>query len=84
MSKLNLQRQTTKILTYSYNTGTAMSILLNCLLGGENKQTFSARNWQRKRDNLPHLVPVIDAVLGKSHCMICWIEWKYRNTDWGV
>jgi len=61
-----------------------MSILLNCLLGGENKQTFSARNWQRKRDGKLHLVPLIDTMFGGDHCMISWIEYKYRQIDKGM
>ena len=84
MLKPNLQKQAMKILIYSYNTGTAMSILLNCLLGGENKQTFSARNWQRKRDGKLHLVPIIDILFGSDHCMISWIEYEYRQIDKGM
>jgi hypothetical protein len=39
---------------------TALSVLTNVLLGGSNNQTFSARNWQWKRNNMPHLVWFID------------------------
>jgi hypothetical protein len=56
-----------------------ISIKINKMLGGEAQQTFSARNWQRKRDGLPHLVFAIDFALGKGHCCDCWINWKLRR-----
>jgi hypothetical protein len=40
--------------------GTALSILLNVILGGRSNQTFSARNYQRKLDGKPNLVWLID------------------------
>lgn len=58
-----------------------MSIRLNKMLGGQGQQTFSARNWQRKRDGLPHLVFVIDLLLGKGHCLECWVNWKVKRYD---
>ena len=58
-----------------------MSIRLNKMLGGDAQQTFSARNWQRKRDGLPNLVFPIDFVLGKGHCCECWVNWKIRRYD---
>lgn len=54
----------------------AFSILLNCLLGGRNNQTFSARNWQRKRDGKWNLVWLIDAVfMDSTHCCQSWVKW---------
>ena len=58
-----------------------LSINLNKLLGGKGQQTFSARNWQRKRDKLPNLVFPIDLFLGKGHCLECWVNWKIRRYD---
>ena len=58
-----------------------MSIRLNKMLGGDAQQTFSARNWQRKRDGLPHLVFAIDLFLGKGHCCECWVNWKIRRYE---
>ena len=47
----------------------AFSIFLNTVLGGSNNQTFSARNWQRKRDGKLHRVWLIDFVFrNKMHC----------------
>lgn len=55
----------------------AFSIFLNTVLGGSNNQTFSARNWQRKRDGKLHLVWLIDFVFrNKMHCCESWIKWS--------
>jgi len=59
----------------------ALSVLINVLLGGSNNQTFSARNWQWKKDKLPHIVWFIDLFFGKEHCCTCWVYWKTRK-DW--
>jgi len=59
----------------------ALSVLLNVILGGPNNQTFSARNYQWMRDGRLHLVFWIDLVLGKGHCMECWVYWKVRK-EW--
>jgi hypothetical protein len=56
-----------------------LSIGFNRLLGGESQQTFSARNWQRKRNGLTNLVFLIDFFLGKGHCCECWVNWKIRR-----
>lgn len=65
----------TKIKDYLIRVGIAISVLVNVILGGYNNQTFSARNWQRKKDNKFNLVSVIDLFLGKGHCTKCWINW---------
>ena len=59
----------------------AFSILINCLLGGRNNQTFSARNWQRKRDGKLNLVWLIDMIffLQQDHCQDSWIKWTIIN-----
>ena len=58
---------------------TALSVLLNVLLGGSNNQTFSARNYHWKKNNMPNIVWFIDLFLGKGHCMECWSYWKVRR-----
>lgn len=61
----------------------AFSILVNTLLGGKNNQTFSARNWQLKRDNKPNLVYIIDMVffLKRNHCQDSWFKWTVINNS---
>ena len=41
---------------YLFKVGVALSILFNVILGGRSYQPFSARNYQRKKDNKPNLV----------------------------
>ena len=60
---------------------TALSVLLNVLLGGQNNQTFSARNHEWKRQGKFNLEKVIDYFLGHGHCNECWSYWKIRK-DW--
>ncbi len=57
----------------------AFSVLVNVILGGMNNQTFSARNWQWRRERKPNLVWLIDLVVGKGHCSECWVYWKTRR-----
>jgi len=56
----------------------SLSILLNVILGGRSNQTFSARNHQWKRDKKPNLSMAIDSMLGRGHCLECWINWRVR------
>jgi len=70
-----------KITKYCFRVMTALSVLLNVLLGGSNNQTFSARNWQWKKNNKPNLVWLIDLIIGKDHCVECWVYWKVRK-EW--
>lgn len=60
----------------------ATSILINSLLGGRNNQTFSARNWQRKRDSRLNFVWLIDRLFfwEKDHCQDAWIKWTIINS----
>jgi len=57
----------------------ALSVLINVLLGGDNNQTFSARNHQWHKDGKPNIAWLINLVLGQSHCMECWVYWKVRK-----
>ena len=57
----------------------ALSVLLNVVLGGYSNQTFSARNWEWKRNGKPNIVPAIDYFLGEGHCAECWAYWKVRK-----
>ena len=57
----------------------AFSVLVNVIFGGTNNQTFSARNWQWKRERKPNLVWLLDLVIGKGHCSECWVYWKTRR-----
>ena len=54
------------------------SILLNVILGGELNQTFSARNYQRKRENKKNVCFLIDILFyyDTDHCMLSWTYWK--------
>ncbi len=67
------------MLRYCSRVLTALSVFLNVLLGGDNNQTFSARNWQWKKENKPNLVWLIDRLLGQGHCIECWAYWKVRK-----
>lgn len=50
------------MLKYLARIGIALSVLLNVILGGPSNQTFSARNWGRKRKGQANLVWLIDGV----------------------
>ena len=64
---------------YLLRVGIALSILLNVILGGYSNQTFSARNWDWKKRGRPNMVWLIDKILGKDHCVYCWVYWKVRK-----
>jgi len=66
----------TGLATYLKRVLITLSILLNVIMGGSMNQTFSARNYQRKRDKKTNLVKQIDFVLGSGHCMECWVKWR--------
>ena len=51
-----------QVVVYLTRVGLAISVLINVLLGGRSNQTFSARNWERKRQGKWHMVPVIDCL----------------------
>ena len=67
---------------YVVRVSVALSVLLNVVLGGASNQTFSARNWQRKKDNRLNMVWVIDKLIGNGHCAECWVYWKVREGKW--
>lgn len=67
------------LLRYIERVGIALSVLFNVLTGGASNQTFSARNWDWKKRKLPNMVFVIDLLLGKGHCLECWVWWKTRK-----
>lgn len=50
------------MLEYIKRVGIALSVLFNVLTGGSSNQTFSARNWDRKRRGLINAVVLIDAL----------------------
>ena len=64
---------------YLFRVGIALSILINVILGGKSNQTFSARNYQRKKDGRYNCVMLIDKVIGEDHCLFCWTNWKVRK-----
>lgn len=64
---------------YFHRIVVALSVLLNVILGGDNNQTFSARNHDWQKRGLPNMVALIDFFLGKGHCMECWVYWKVRK-----
>lgn len=68
---------------YFKRVAIAFSILINTVLGGSNNQTFSARNYQRKRDNKFNLVWLIDGIwfLKKDHCQDSWMKWTIINNS---
>lgn len=57
----------------------SLSVLLNVILGGHINQTFSARNWEWKRNRKPNLCFLIDNLIGKDHCSNAWAYWKTRR-----
>jgi hypothetical protein len=67
------------VIRYLIRVGLALSVLLNVVTGGASNQTFSARNWDWKRRGLPNMVCLVDLILGKEHCMQCWVYWKVRK-----
>lgn len=67
------------LMDYIKRVLTALSVLLNVLLGGSNNQTFSARNWEWRKQKKLNVVILIDFVIGKGHCLECWISWKVRR-----
>lgn len=65
---------------YLQRIGTAISVLLNVILGGSSNQTLSARNWERKRNGQQHFVPIINFIfMNNSHCLQSWAYWRVRK-----
>lgn len=72
------------LVTYIARVSIQISILFNVVTGGSTNQTFSARNYEWKRKNLPNLVSIIDAIFfwQPNHCMICWTYWVTLNSNY--
>lgn len=66
---------------YFIRIGIALSVLFNVILGGSSNQTFSARNWQWKREGRRNLTSCIDKLFffDPDHCLECWVHWKVRT-----
>lgn len=69
------------IIKYFQRVGTSISILLNVILGGHSNQTFSARNYERKRQGKANLVWIIDRIFfwDTGHCLHSWSYWFVRK-----
>jgi hypothetical protein len=69
------------VIKYFSRVGTAISVLLNVLLGGSSNQTLSARNYALKREGKPNCVWLIDKMffLEENHCMTSWSYWISRK-----
>ena len=69
---------------YSERVCIAISVLFNVILGGYSNQSFSARNYQWKKDGRLNLVFIIDWIFLKlvkehDHCLTCWSYWYIRK-----
>jgi len=71
-----------RLFKYVERVGIATSVWINVVTGGSSNQTFSARNWQWKKDGKLNLVWLIDFLLGEGHCAQCWVYWKVRDGKW--
>lgn len=68
------------MLMYFKRIGIALSVLLNVTLGGKSNQTFSARNWDRKRNGKTNLVLLIDGVcIFIAYCVSLLLTLYYRR-----
>ena len=70
-----------KIIKYFRRIGVALSVLFNVILGGHSNQTFSARNYEWKRNSQSNLVWLIDKLffMDKDHSMHSWSYWILRK-----
>lgn len=70
-----------KIGKYFSRLGTAISVLLNVLIGGNSNQTLSARNYERMRNGQVNFVWLIDKIFwfDPMHCLMSWCYWKVRK-----
>lgn len=59
------------MLKYLIRVGSAMSQLANVVfLNGHPNESISGRSWRRQW----RIRPVIDAVLGKNHCRLAYLQ----------
>ncbi len=64
------------MLKYFTRIGISLSVLINVIFGGKCNQTFSARNYQWKRENKFNLVYILDLLFfDEYHCKESWIWW---------
>ena len=67
---------------YIQRVTTAGSILINVIFGGRSNQTFSATQYQRKKDGKANIVWLIDKFFWweADHCLGAWVKWKIIHT----
>lgn len=65
---------------YLFRVGVAFDILVNVILGGHINQTFSARNYEWRRNGKLNLVWLIDLIVfwDDDHCMNSWLFWRLK------
>ena len=65
------------ILRYFVRIGSALSVLINVILGGKSNQTLSARQYDLKKRGKFNLVRIIDLVFfwHPQHCLSSWTNW---------
>ena len=66
---------------YVTRIGIALSVLINVILGGASNQTFSARNYQWKRDGRFNICWLLDRIFwyDTEHCCTSWVYWRVRR-----
>lgn len=70
------------MIKYVSRVSISFSILINSIVGGNNNQTFSAAQYERKRKNKFNLCFIIDFLFranGRGHCLDSWVKWKLIN-----
>ena len=77
-SKRTVTRYVLHLRKYFKRIAVTLSVLFNVILGGASNQTFSARQYEKKRDGQSNLVWLIDTVIffDTDHCMMSWLYWK--------
>lgn len=75
--KIVLTLRLDKMFKYVYRVAIALSILLNVLAGGHPNQTFSARNYEWRKQGRPNIVWLIDWLTkDPNHCLVDWVNWQ--------
>jgi hypothetical protein len=70
------------MIKYVSRVSIAFSILINSIVGGNNNQTLSAAQYERKRIGKLNICFIIDFFFraeGKGHCLDSWVKWKIIN-----
>jgi len=75
---MKLKRKLTIFRRYVNRVLIALSVLLNVVTGGRSNQTFSARQYERKRKKKINLCWLIDILFfhDPDHCMMSWLYWN--------